>query len=241
MDLDTYQLAFLIQIEGQTLWADITGEITSFVFEDNEEELDLMELSVTNRHLRFVDDQLFQEGNEIVARFGYVNDLSPCRKAAHSAATLVWSLAERSHDRLGVEFATLERVHWFNHRRILEAIGNRPPAEAEAAYHRQREHTALAACLKRNTLRETRRGSVADYIRMVESRTSGPERGAPGGRRFYSINSTHTPRTASYSNPIAVLANTHMLSSRSSRPVSSVRTRSIGPHTARHVCPAASP
>ena len=44
-----------------------------------------------------------------------------------------------------VEFATLEWVHWFNHRRILEAIGNRPPAEAEAAYYRQSEHTALAA------------------------------------------------------------------------------------------------
>ena len=44
-----------------------------------------------------------------------------------------------------VEFATLEWVAWFNHRRLLEPIGNRPPAEAEAAYHRQREHTALAA------------------------------------------------------------------------------------------------
>ena len=44
-----------------------------------------------------------------------------------------------------VEFATLEWVHWFNHRRLLEVIGNRPPAEAEAAYHRQREHTAWAA------------------------------------------------------------------------------------------------
>ena len=44
-----------------------------------------------------------------------------------------------------VEFATLDWVDWFNHRRILEPIGKRPPAEAEAAYHRQREHTALAA------------------------------------------------------------------------------------------------
>ena len=44
-----------------------------------------------------------------------------------------------------VEFATLEWVAWFNHRRILEGIGNRPPAEAEAPYYRQREHTALAA------------------------------------------------------------------------------------------------
>ena len=72
MDLNTFQPAFLIQIEGQALSADITGEITSFVLEDNEEVLDVMELSVTNRHLRFVDDPLFQESNEIVARFGYL-------------------------------------------------------------------------------------------------------------------------------------------------------------------------
>ena len=44
-----------------------------------------------------------------------------------------------------VEFATLDWVDWFNHRRILEPIGNRPPAEAEAAYYHQLEHTALAA------------------------------------------------------------------------------------------------
>ena len=44
-----------------------------------------------------------------------------------------------------VAFATLEWVDWFNNRRILEPIGNRPPAEAEAAYDRQTEHTALAA------------------------------------------------------------------------------------------------
>ncbi len=32
-----------------------------------------------------------------------------------------------------VEFATLEWVDWFNHRRLLKPIGNMPPAEAEAA------------------------------------------------------------------------------------------------------------
>ena len=81
MDLHTFQPTFLIQIEGRALSTDLTGEITSFVFEDNEEELDMLELSVSDRHLRFVDDPLFQEGNEIVARFGYVNDLSPRKKA----------------------------------------------------------------------------------------------------------------------------------------------------------------
>ncbi len=34
-----------------------------------------------------------------------------------------------------VEFATLERVDRFDHRRPLEPIGHIPPAEAEAARH----------------------------------------------------------------------------------------------------------
>ena len=38
-----------------------------------------------------------------------------------------------------VEFATLEWVDWFNHRRLLEPIGNIPPAEAEARYYAQIE------------------------------------------------------------------------------------------------------
>ncbi len=36
-----------------------------------------------------------------------------------------------------VEFATLEWVDWFNHRRLLEPIGNMPPAEREALYYEQ--------------------------------------------------------------------------------------------------------
>ena len=35
-----------------------------------------------------------------------------------------------------VELATMEWVDWFNHRRLLEPIGNIPPAEAEAGYNR---------------------------------------------------------------------------------------------------------
>jgi putative transposase len=44
-----------------------------------------------------------------------------------------------------VEFATLEWVDWFNNRRLLEPIGNIPPAEAEARYYAQLEEPALAA------------------------------------------------------------------------------------------------
>ena len=42
-----------------------------------------------------------------------------------------------------VEFATLEWVDWFNNRRLLEPIGNIPPAEAEARYYAQTDDVTL--------------------------------------------------------------------------------------------------
>ena len=44
-----------------------------------------------------------------------------------------------------VEYATLEWVDWFNHRRLLEPIGNIPPAEAEANYWAMLDDTPMAA------------------------------------------------------------------------------------------------
>jgi transposase InsO family protein len=44
-----------------------------------------------------------------------------------------------------VEFATLKWVDWFNHRRLMEPIGNIPPAEAEDRYYASLEQPALAA------------------------------------------------------------------------------------------------
>jgi putative transposase len=38
-----------------------------------------------------------------------------------------------------VEYATLEWVDWFNHRRLLEPIGYVPPAEFEAAFWREED------------------------------------------------------------------------------------------------------
>ena len=44
-----------------------------------------------------------------------------------------------------VEYATLEWVDWFNHRRLLESLDYVPPAEREQAYYEQREGHAQAA------------------------------------------------------------------------------------------------
>jgi transposase InsO family protein len=49
----------------------------------------------------------------------------------------------RSFD--AVEFATLEWVDWFNNRRLLEPIGNIPPAEAEERYFAMLNDQAMAA------------------------------------------------------------------------------------------------
>lgn len=44
-----------------------------------------------------------------------------------------------------VEYATLEWVDWFNHRRLLEPIGNIPPAEAEELYYAMLDDISMAA------------------------------------------------------------------------------------------------
>jgi putative transposase len=51
-----------------------------------------------------------------------------------------------------VEYATLEWVDWYNHRRLLEPIGYVPPAEFEAAYWRE-EDPSYPLRLKEPSLR----------------------------------------------------------------------------------------
>ena len=45
---------------------------------------------------------------------------------------------------LGAPKTCVRRGH-FNHRRLLNSIGDMPPAEYELAYYRQREESAMAA------------------------------------------------------------------------------------------------
>jgi transposase InsO family protein len=46
-----------------------------------------------------------------------------------------------------VEYATLEWVHWFNNKRLLEPIGNIPPVEFEEAYYTGQNSPTLVAGL----------------------------------------------------------------------------------------------
>ena len=80
-------------------------------------------------------------------------DRNRCPASSESAAKSINSLYKTEVIRRrrpwrslkAVEFATLEWVEWLNNRRLLEAIGNVPPAEAEERYHKQIETLAMAA------------------------------------------------------------------------------------------------
>ena len=75
-----------------------------------------------------------------------------------------------------VEFATLTWVNWFNNRRLLEPIGDIPPAEAEERYYAMLQEQAMAAWLKLNGLRQIRCGSPCTYISAMASITAQQER-----------------------------------------------------------------
>ncbi|WP_343878713.1 IS3 family transposase, partial [Cupriavidus pauculus] len=63
--------------------------------------------------------------------------------------------------RESVELATLEWVAWFNHHRLMEPLGNIPPAEAEANYYRQLQIPAAEPLLlKPTSLHGSRGGSL---------------------------------------------------------------------------------
>lgn len=61
-----------------------------------------------------------------------------------ASATLTTTLSPRRSCE-AVEFATLTWVDWFNNRRLLEPIGNIPPAEAEERYYAMIEELVMAA------------------------------------------------------------------------------------------------
>ncbi|OPZ83580.1 MAG: Phage late control gene D protein (GPD) [bacterium ADurb.Bin429] len=69
----------LLEIEGKRLSRDLTDRLVSFVYEDHETALDLLEVTLADPYLLFIDDPLLQEGNDIRARFGYADNLSPTK------------------------------------------------------------------------------------------------------------------------------------------------------------------
>jgi integrase len=77
------------------------------------------------RRLYEVQQILGHSDPKVTMRYAHLSTKA-LREAANSAAVKI-------------------RVDWFNNRRLLEPIGNIPPAEFEMAYYRQLEASADAA------------------------------------------------------------------------------------------------
>ena len=73
----------------------------------------------------------------------YDNALAETINGLYKAEVIHWRGQWRSLE--AVEYATLEWVDWFNNRRLLEPIGNIPPAEVAAAYYASLEEPARLA------------------------------------------------------------------------------------------------
>jgi hypothetical protein len=69
----------ILKINGQRLSLDLTDRLVSFVYEDHEAALDLLEITLADPYLQCVDHPLFQEGHVIRVRFGYADQLSPTK------------------------------------------------------------------------------------------------------------------------------------------------------------------
>ena len=74
---------------------------------------------------------------------GYDNALAETINGLYKAEVIHRRGPWRSFE--AVEFATLEWVDWFNNRRLMEPIGNIPPAEAEERYYAKLDEHKLAA------------------------------------------------------------------------------------------------
>lgn len=72
--IDIYEPFFVIKIAGKILSEEETTEITELRFEDCEDEMDRLEMTVTNRKGQFDNSPLFQEGNEIEILWGYIEN-----------------------------------------------------------------------------------------------------------------------------------------------------------------------
>ena len=72
-----------------------------------------------------------------------IHTMSPLSSTPMLAASIHRRGPWRSFE--AVELATLEWVDWFNNRRLLEPIGNIPPAEAEERHYAMLEQSDMAA------------------------------------------------------------------------------------------------
>ena len=77
--IETYAPTFIVEISGKELPEDISSHIETFSYEESEEQMDELKITITNGDMSYVDNNLLQEGKEIRVRWGYIGNLSEVR------------------------------------------------------------------------------------------------------------------------------------------------------------------
>lgn len=77
--IETYAPTFIVEINGKELPEDITQHVESFSYEDHEDKMDELRISIVRGGLDFVDHPQLQEGNDVRVRWGYLGNMSPVR------------------------------------------------------------------------------------------------------------------------------------------------------------------
>jgi hypothetical protein len=79
MSVETYAPVRYITIAGKELPKDISDDVIGFSYEDADDKMDELKLTILDEDGVHVDDPLLQEGKEMKARWGYLGNLSDTR------------------------------------------------------------------------------------------------------------------------------------------------------------------
>ena len=85
--------------------------------------------------IRFTDHLDVEQIAPSIGSVGYAYDNAMAESIIDLFKTEVIRCQGPWRNRDAVEMATLEWVDWYNNRRLFEALGDIPPAEAESAYY----------------------------------------------------------------------------------------------------------
>ena len=152
-------MAFIIDVFARRIvgWKASTSMQTDFVLDALEQALYARKpvgpdrlIHHSDRGVQYVSirytERLAEAGLEpSVGSVGdsYDNALAETINGLYKAEVIHRKSSWRTRDE--VEWATLNWVDWFNNRRLLEPIGNIPPAEAEANYYSQSPESVMSA------------------------------------------------------------------------------------------------
>lgn len=67
---------FIISINREKLSDEVLNSIVEFSFEDIEKGLDTLNITISDKDMKFIDDKRFKKGRRLFCRFGYVGNIS---------------------------------------------------------------------------------------------------------------------------------------------------------------------